>query len=262
MDNGSPPAVAAPGATTGSDATGTYPMTTDDGTLTDAAFAEAVAPHHLRLDVENWADVYVIGDVHGCRRELEALLERLDPSPEDLLLFVGDLVRKGPDSAGVIELVRSLPNAYSVRGNNEDKLIHGRKDLDAVDPEGYIAELPVAISFDGALVVHGGVDPRRDLAEHDLEDLLTYRAVPPENGYAGPFWWESYDGPYRVFFGHTVLEAPVVTEHAVGLDTGCVYGGALTAYDVHADDFVTVEAFDTYQKRPDRKFLDPEEPAL
>jgi serine/threonine protein phosphatase 1 len=268
MDDGSPaaPAGTGPQTTMTADVPGEATVTneatvTDEAAVTDEDLSVSLTSHHLRLDVDDWDEIYLIGDVHGCRRELEALLERLDPAPEDLLLFVGDLVRKGPDSAGVVELVRSMPNAYSVRGNNEDKLIHGRKELDGVDPEGYIADLPVAISFDGALVVHGGVDPRRDLAEHDLQDLLTYRAIPPENGYDGPFWWESYDGPARVFFGHTVLKAPVVTDHAVGLDTGCVYGGSLTAYDLHADEFVSVPAFETYQQRPDRKFLDPGDPA-
>jgi serine/threonine protein phosphatase 1 len=231
--------------------------------VTDADFDPAVAVRHRRLDETSWDDIYVIGDVHGCRAELDALLDELDPGPNDLLLFVGDLVRKGPDSRGVVEQVRELPNADSVRGNNEDKLIEGRRELPALDPlDDYLTSLPLVISFGDAMVVHGGVDPRRDLDAHDPDDLLTFRAVPSENGYDGPFWWESYEGPTRIFFGHTVLEEPVLTDHAVGLDTGCVYGGALTAYDYRNDAFHSVEAFDTYQERPERKFLDPEDPSL
>lgn len=55
---------------------------------------------------------------------------------------------------------------------------------------------------------------------------------PNGDGYDGPFWFETYEGPPRVFFGHTVLEEPFEREWTVGLDTGCVYGGTVTAYDV------------------------------
>lgn len=235
-----------------------------DARITHGDLDSAVAPYHLRLDDAAYNDIYLVGDVHGCLDELEALLSEIDPGPHDLLLFVGDLVRKGPESDGVVEYVRQLPNAYSVRGNNEDKLIQGRTELDALDEstvDGYLASLPVVISFADAMVVHGGVDPRRDLADHGLQDLLTVRAVPSENGYDGPFWWETYEGPTRVFFGHTVLEEPLVTDYAVGLDTGCVYGGSLTAYNYRTGEFHSVEAFETYQDRPARKFLDPADSA-
>ena len=82
----------------------------------------------------------------------------------------------------------------------------------------------------------------------------------PEAGYDGPFWFEQYEGPSRVFFGHTVLDEPVVSDHAVGLDTGCVYGGALTAYDLKCDELVSVPAEREYQARADRKIIEPEPP--
>jgi serine/threonine protein phosphatase 1 len=132
-------------------------------------------------------------------------------------------------------------------------------DLPQLDPvDQYIHDLPVAISWNDDLAVHGGLDPRRTLSEHEVVDLLEFRAVPPENGYDGPFWFENgqYEGPPRVFFGHTVLDEVVDNEWAIGLDTGCVYGGALTAYDYYADEFVSVPAEDTYQERPDRKFVE------
>jgi diadenosine tetraphosphatase ApaH/serine/threonine PP2A family protein phosphatase len=83
------------------------------------------------------------------------------------------------------------------------------------------------------------------------------RAVPPQNGYSGPFWFEGYEGPPRVFFGHTVLERPLETEAAVGLDTGCVYGGELTAYDCTRDRFVSVPAEAAYRQRAHEKVLEP-----
>jgi serine/threonine protein phosphatase 1 len=230
----------------------------DEVTVTDGDLHETVAAHHRRVDISAWEDVYVVGDVHGCLRELRDLLATLDPGSRDLVLFVGDLVRKGPDSAGVVDLVRSRENLVSIRGNNEDKLIHDRKTLATLDRDdlAYLRSLPVAVSWDDEIAVHGGVDPRRPLADQPVAELLTRRAVPQENGYDGPFWFETYRRSPRVFFGHTVLDEPVVTDHAVGLDTGCVYGGSLTAYDYRADELVSVPARETYRERPARKVVE------
>ncbi|MFP8952203.1 metallophosphoesterase family protein [Natrialbaceae archaeon A-arb3/5] len=196
---------------------------------------------HRRIDRGQYDDVYVIGDVHGCVGALETLLSELELGVDDLAIFVGDLVRKGPESKAVLDRVRSSPQLLSVRGNNEQKLVDGTASLPSLDEADheYIESLPVAISWDGGLVVHGGVDPSRGLASHSNEDVLTMRA-PDGDGYDGPFWFDEYEGPPRVFFGHTVLENPFDCEWAVGLDTGCVYGGCLTAYDVRRDRFVSV----------------------
>lgn len=221
-------------------------------------FSDAVEAHHERLDIDARDDVYVVGDVHGSRRALERLLADLALGEDDLVVFVGDLIRKGPDSPGVIDLVRGDDRLVTVRGNNEQKVVRGDKDPDWLRPgdREYFESLPVALSFDDALVVHGGVDPERDLADHGVEDLVTMRS-PQGDGYDGPFWYEGYDGPHRVFFGHTVHDRPVEREHAVGLDTGCVYGGALTAYDYRRDRFRTVEPGTTHQGRSDAKIVDP-----
>jgi serine/threonine protein phosphatase 1 len=225
--------------------------------VTDADFHGSVAPRHLRIDSAAWDDVYVVGDVHGCHEELVCLVDRLSPAATDLLVFVGDLVRKGPNSPAVVDFVRRTDNAVSVRGNNEDKLLGGCAALDGLDDDdlAYLASLPIAVSWDDSLVVHGGVDPDRPLREQDATSLLNCRSVPPENGYDGPFWFESYRGPPRTFFGHTVLDEPVDTGWAVGLDTGCVYGGSLTAYDCAADSFVSVPASRTHRQRADEKVL-------
>ncbi len=221
-------------------------------------FGDGLAPLHRRFDVASFEDIYVVGDVHGCIDELRDLLDVLRPGADDLVVFVGDLVRKGPDSEAVLDLVAGAPNMASVRGNNEQKFLDGEKPADRLggdlDP---LASMPAAVSFGDALVVHGGVDPRRPFDDHSLVDLLETRAVPPENGYDGPFWFELHEGPPRVFFGHTVLSSPVARDWAVGLDTGCVYGGELTAYDYRADEFVSVPARETYRHRDDDSIVDP-----
>jgi serine/threonine protein phosphatase 1 len=224
----------------------------------DASLDLALGDEHRKIDADVWDDIYIVGDVHGCLQELQRLLGRLDPSADDLVVFVGDLVRKGPDSAGVIDLVRSRSNFVTVRGNNEEKLLRGEKSLDELDAEDlrWIADLPVAIHWDGALVVHAGVDPRKSLVEHTVDDFENVREL-GGGDYEPPFWYDEYAGAHRVFFGHTPLEDPVVRRHAVGLDTGCVYGGALTAYDWSRDRFVAVTPDRTVRERPARKFVTP-----
>lgn len=211
---------------------------------------------HERIDTDEWENVYVVGDLHGCLGALERLLDRLEFGSDDLAIFVGDLVRKGPESKAVLNYVRESPQFRTVRGNNEQKLLDGDASIPTFGPEEltYVAELPVAISWDENVVVHGGVDPKKPLVQHTADELLTMRATASGSGYDGPFWFDEYDGPRRVFFGHTVLEEPFESEYAIGLDTGCVYGGTLTAYDVRDDRFVSVEA-DEHQSRPAEKFV-------
>lgn len=201
---------------------------------------------HRRIDPPG--AVHVVGDVHGCLSELRRLVDRLDPTPEDRLVLVGDLVGKGPNGTGVVEFVRAREDALTVRGNTEAAVLADPPpNLTAYTD--YLDSLPHAISFDDALVTHAGVDPRKPLAEQTPTDLLEVRSIPPGNGYDGPFWFEGYEEPPRVFFGHTVFPEPHVGRWAVGLDTGCVYGGTLSAYDGRRERVVSVPAERTYQVR-------------
>ena len=222
-------------------------------------FSDNIEAQHERLDRSEWHRVYVVGDVHGCREELDRLLSELNPSSDDLVVLVGDLVKKGPDSRGVVDLVRSSPNMLSLRGNNEEELLNGEKGLPGltVNDLDWIASLPAVISWEGVVVTHAGIDPRKPPTDHTVEDLQTVRSLAPEGGYTRPFWFDRYEGPPQVFFGHTILDDPVVSPHAVGLDTGCVYGGALTAYDLRRDETVSVESDRTYEQPHDSMFISP-----
>ncbi|MDB2223251.1 metallophosphoesterase family protein [Halorubrum ezzemoulense] len=221
-------------------------------------FHPDVEPHHLDIDLDEYDRAYVVGDVHGCPEPLDRLLSRLEVTDDDLVAFVGDLVRKGPDSASVVERVRNADNMFSVRGNNEEKLLRGEKSLASLsgDDLAWIESLPVAITVGENLIVHGGVDPRKPLAEHTIDDLQNTRSLAPGGSYDPPYWYEEYAGPPRVFFGHTVLDEPVRSEWAVGLDTGCVYGGALTAYDLRAETVTAVPALRDGVGRSDAKIVD------
>jgi predicted phosphodiesterase len=200
----------------------------------------------------------VVGDVHGCRAELEALLERLrfDPAA-DRLVLVGDLVAKGPDSKGVVALCRQL-GALTVRGNHDEHVLrwrraHRRKrplpklkkthievalSLDEED-WAYLEALPLYRRFEDALegrdvlVVHGGFVPGVDLADQEPKYLMNLRSIdegePSKGAFAGEPWASIWPGPELVIFGHDAIRGLQRHPHAIGLDTGCVYGGQLSA---------------------------------
>jgi serine/threonine protein phosphatase 1 len=214
---------------------------------------------HVHIDPTNWNDIYIVGDPHGCRTAVERLCEKLGVTESDLLVFVGDLVRKGPDTKGVIDLVRSARNMVTVRGNNEEKLLRGSKTVPTLtdDDLDWIDDRPLVISLPETLVVHAGIDPRKPRSDHTVDDLQNVRSMVPNASYEPPFWFDRYEGSERVFFGHTVLEEPIIRDHAVGLDTGCVYGNQLTAYDWRRDNIVAVEPDKTFEERPAEKFISP-----
>jgi serine/threonine protein phosphatase 1 len=217
---------------------------------------------------------HVIGDVHGCYRELCELLELLGPTMDDRLIFVGDLVVRGPQNAAVVRLFTEsrLPNTTVLLGNNEEKLaptlagdptfaspavlaaIAELRDEGLLDEAlALFASFPLYVDLGDTAVVHAGVRPGVPLASQLREDLLKIKTV--DGTPDGPMWWEAYDGPTRVLFGHHVVRDPLVLPHAIGLDTGCVYGGCLTAYTLETDTFTSVRAAETYYRHPGKYYL-------
>lgn len=199
-----------------------------------------------------------IGDVHGCLDELEALLKKLQPRPTDRLVFVGDLVAKGPDSAGVVARVREL-GAACVRGNHDEAVLRVRRahqqgiDVPRVKKTHlnvaarlreadwlWLEQLPLFLRFPelDSIVVHAGVVPGKPLERQHPDDLMTMRTIRPQ-GTASPRledgqrWAPLYPGPAHVIFGHDAISGLQRESFATGIDTGCVYGRELTAL-IHA----------------------------
>ncbi len=205
----------------------------------------------------------VVGDVHGCADELCDLLDRLSFGSADRLLLVGDLVARGPQPARVLEMVRRL-GGRSVMGNHEQRLLawralregkpppEGLASLSSrlrqshvlpalakqIDAPGWaqIEQLPLWIELaeHQLLIVHAGLEPGRLLAEQDIKTLLYVRCLdgagnPLIERDSGRLWGSSYSGPPHVVFGHNALAEPQFHPWATGIDTGCVYGGRLTA---------------------------------
>ncbi|HSQ63146.1 MAG TPA: metallophosphoesterase [Polyangiaceae bacterium] len=202
------------------------------------------------------ARTVIVGDVHGCRAELEALLDRIGFGSGDQLVFVGDLVARGPDSLGVLDVARRT-GAIIVRGNHEQKLLDwrraqrtgeelalGRTHLDVAramrDVDWTLLEtspLWYDLPEHGARVVHAGVLPGVPMEEQSPHTLMHIRTCGVRGDVLGKKkvqahgipWASLYAGPPQVVFGHNALAGLQVHPWATGLDTGCVYGGRLTA---------------------------------
>lgn len=202
----------------------------------------------------------VVGDIHGCIDELHALLDRLAPSTGDIVVSAGDIARKGPRPDLCLELWRAR-GFLAVIGNNEEKLLaFARRNIfrrwllpsaDRVllrrpDLMEYIRGWPVVIDIPAAraAIVHGGLLPDMELAERDIRafrhELIRLRFIRREGDRwvavakgrqiaSDVLWPVEWRGERTVLYGHTPLRAPRVDERAIGLDTGCVYGGDLTA---------------------------------
>lgn len=206
----------------------------------------------------------VIGDVHGCRTELEDLLDRVGLTSDDRVLFVGDLVVRGPDPRGVVALARQL-GARAVRGNHEDKLLRHRASVVegapttigtmtratlaalGTDDFGWLAQLPYWLELHEhhALVVHAGVLPGPPPEQQRPRVLMNLRGLDdhglPILTRCDRYWADHYPAPDQtdaphVLFGHNAQEELQIHPCATGLDTGCVYGGHLTAMVLREDD--------------------------
>ena len=203
----------------------------------------------------------VIGDIHGCMRELELLLKKVGATGEDEIIAIGDLVRKGPDSAAVLRWAMETPNLRSVLGNHEARLVTrwlaGEKpDRDSPDwgmrkdfgdafnnAMDFLRTRPLHIEGEGFLAVHAGIDPRvHKLHLQSAHDLMTIR-VP--HGMDIP-WYEAYTEERLIVFGHWARKEAVIRPNAIGLDTGCVYGGKLTALILPERRLVSVPAGGSY----------------
>lgn len=210
------------------------------------------------IDPDKWDNIYVVGDVHGCSEEFRELIQLIDLQDTELLVTVGDVIRKGPDNAGALNIVRNNPNILSVLGNNEVKFLAGRKSPDGLneDDKKFIDTWPLVITWPGNAVVHGGFDPDRKVEKHSVHDVVNMRSPKKNNNYDTPFWFDEFDGDIRFFFGHTVTNQPIHQDNAVAIDTGCVYGGKLTAYDTNRDHFISVDAKKVYEARDASKYAD------
>ena len=218
----------------------------------------------------------VIGDVHGCRAEMETLLSgelgyvvERDAAGRAVgarhpdgrrAIFLGDLVDRGPDTPGVLRLVMGMVaagTALCVLGNHEAKLLRALRGRNvkvnhglaeslaqlAAEPASFTAEVE---RFLDGLLSHYVLDGGRLVVSHAglieryhgrtsgrVREFCLYGQTTGETDeYGLPVrypWAEEYRGQAMVLYGHTPVPAAEWLNNTLCLDTGCVFGGRLSA---------------------------------
>jgi serine/threonine protein phosphatase 1 len=201
--------------------------------------------------------IFAIGDIHGCLSQLKNMIAAIDPDEEgDTIVFMGDYIDRGPDSKGVVDCILHLRErvrkVICLMGNHEQMFLEymhagakndiflsngGRATLasygydEVTDGEtimlpdthkGFLQSLVPYYETGHHIFVHAGLRPGVALEKQDLEDILWIRYE---------FIYSSYDFGKVVVFGHTPVDRPLVQENKIGIDTGAVFGGALTCIE-------------------------------
>src|SRR6202044_3040970 len=215
--------------------------------------------------------------------------------PARRAIFLGDLVDRGPDTPGVLRLVMGMVaagTAFCVPGNHEAKLLKAlrgknvtrRHGLDAsmeqldAEPEEFRARVERFIDglishyvLDGGrlVVAHAGLIERyQGRASGRVREFCLYGQTTGETDeYGLPVrypWAQDYRGQAMVLYGHTPVPVPEWVNNTLCLDTGCVFGGRLTALRYPERELVSVPAAEVYYA-PARPFpanatLSPEPP--
>ncbi len=202
----------------------------------------------------------VVGDVHGCLDELRELIAACGVAGR--LVLAGDLVAKGPDSQGVLQLARES-GALAVLGNHDAHALKARAQgtskperqqlLNTLTPPdwAYLEALPLFIRLDaGNVVVHAGAVPGIPFEQQSREHLIAMRSIrddgTPSKRIEGRPWAAVWNGPEQIVFGHDAVRGLQQYPFATGLDTGCVYGGRLTAIVLPERRLVSVPARRAY----------------
>lgn len=206
-----------------------------------------------------------IGDVHGYLGELRDLLDKLALSSDDRLVFLGDLIDRGPDSPGVVKLVREL-GAHCIMGNHEEKMLrYLAHEQRSVDVPGYhnpmehpgekrlsewkslskedlefLRSCPFfSYPLSGWVAVHGGVLPGSPIESQRKDQIVRLRWVDDEGRYVGAKgreiiappgtrpWSEAYDGKLSVVCGHVVhgRDKPRVDKNTHGAEVWSIDTG-------------------------------------
>ncbi|MGD8426427.1 MAG: metallophosphoesterase family protein [Balneolaceae bacterium] len=207
-----------------------------------------------------------IGDIHGCYKSMEMLLKKLEPYYDRQFVFVGDYIDRGPDSQKVVERLIAFGNevdAVFLRGNHEQMLLDavtrgefnlwmmngGRSTLKSYGSDGksvsiseehlnFYKSTKLYYETEDYFFVHAGLSPTKTI-EESLQDEDEIREFLWERSHLNAFEtpWEK-----TVIFGHTPRPRPLVKDHMIGIDTGCVYDrvgyGKLTAAVLPEGEFI------------------------
>jgi protein phosphatase len=232
----------------------------------------------------------IIGDIHGCCNELEALLQKLGYVKEAVTyyhpegrkaVFLGDLVDRGPRILDTVKLVQSMVEAGTalcIPGNHENKLMrklrgknvkvnHGLEqtlaEIEALPDEVREPFTKELHKFLDSLVSHYVLDGGRLVVAHAglkqemqgrgsgaVREFALYGETTGEIDEFGlPVrynWAAEYRGEAMVVYGHTPVVEAQWLNNTIDIDTGCVFGGKLTALRYPEKELVNVPAIRTY----------------
>lgn len=193
---------------------------------------------------------YAIGDIHGALHKLQLLLARCEAHADGRprgYVFLGDYIDRGPDSAGVLRVVRGRPDVVAIMGNHEAMLLaaidgtiapkHWLGQGGAMTLRSYgvaqpceipradvawLRALPLSHDDGLRLFVHAGINPRLPLDAQNETDLLWIRE---------PFLADAREYGRLIVHGHTPLASgiPDQRKNRLNLDTGAGFDGPLTA---------------------------------
>ncbi len=207
---------------------------------------------------------FAIGDIHGCLDKLEDLLGKIDPRPDDRLIFLGDYIDRGENTKGVIDALinrSSHCKCIFLRGNHEDMLIEymafgsnrgmfranggdmtvlsytGKKTSTGkvlagmlpLDHRDFMTKLKWMHEDDNYIYVHAGIRAGIPLKMQDAMDLIWIR---------GEFHETPTGLDKKIIFGHCPFTKPFIRDDKIGIDTGAVYGRYLTAIELPSERFI------------------------
>lgn len=208
----------------------------------------------------------VIGDIHGSHQPLLALLDHVLPLTATLV-FLGDYVDRGPQSREVVDTIIALQRQKTHRivplmGNHDflfSQYMRGgdatvffqvgglqtlasyglhpassRQEIDQqIPPEhrAFFQHLPLWWQDEHAIYVHAGLQPGVHLSQQTSQWCLWAREQ---------FFHNDFDFGKPVVFGHTVFDEPFITANRIGIDTGAVYQGHLTALLLPSREIISV----------------------
>lgn len=200
-----------------------------------------------------------IGDIHGCSREFSALLDQVSPGRGDRLILLGDLVNKGPDPAGVLEIFATVDCVCLLGNHDLDHLkwkgggipkvesIVTKELIPAPLYEKFLEEvvrMPPLFERSDFIAVHGGLLNGVALSEQPLEVMTGDRNLSND-------WKDEIILDRPLVAGHKRYGSDQAVPYIVegkfyGIDTGCVYGGCLTALRLPSGTLAQVRAERAY----------------
>ena len=179
-----------------------------------------------------------ITDIHGELGKLESVLRKVNARPDDIFVFMGDYIDRGPDSKGVVERVIKQSETHEciyLIGSHEYAYLHSGKDeyynflfwnyggpatvksygnfenIGRIHGE-FFKNLKYYYLTNEYLFVHAGIDPNYSLENQDEVNMVYIRHK---------FIYSKHNLPQKIIFGHTEFDKPYIDEDKIGIDLGC-----------------------------------------